>query len=270
MLSEYRFGDFYLRHGVDDCPEDAPYQMHIHEQYEIYLFLAGDVEYLVEGSRYPLEGNSLMIMRPSEVHKPRIRTAKRYERYAINFPGTFLTEIDPEQRLLRAFTDRPLGKNNMLTAASIDVDRVRECFSQMFLGDADDYDRQLVIRSQLITILGLIYRAFASQDRGEVKPRSTAERMVAYVNRHIFEQLSVPELAGHFYLSPSQFTRIFKQATGAAPWEYVTIKRLTAAKQKILTGTPAKQAAEACGFRDYSAFYRAYCKYYSQAPSDAV
>lgn len=270
MLREYRFGDFYLRHGVDDCPNDAPYYMHVHEVYEIYLFLSGDVEYLVEGSRYPLKENSLMIMRPSEAHKPRIRTAKRYERYAINFPSHFLTELDPEQRLMRAFTDRPLGKNNMLTGASIDMDRVRECFSRMFPEDGDDYDRQLAIRTQLLTILGMIYRAFRSQERGEVNPRSTAECIVAYVNRHIFEQLSVPELAGHFYLSPSQFTRIFKQATGAAPWEYITIKRLTAAKQQILTGTPAKQSAESCGFKDYSTFYRAYCKYYGGAPSDAL
>lgn len=268
VLKEFRFGDFYIRHAIDDAPDDEPFKMHIHELCEIFFFVAGNVEYMVEGSRYPLEENSLMVIRPAEVHKPRILGPERYERYAVNFPLDFPSGLDPERRLLRPFVDRPLGKNNMLDGASIDAELVRKLFDEMLRDGQDDYDRLLAIKSGIITMLGLLCRAFDSQEKTEDHPRSTAERIVAYVNRHIFEPLSVPELAKHFYLSPSQFNRIFKQATGASPWEYITIKRLTAAKEKIHSGSPAQSASEVCGFKDYSTFYRAYTKYYGYAPTE--
>ena len=40
------------------------------------------------------------------------------------------------------------------------------------------------------------------------------------------------------------------------------------ARRLILAGMPATRAAAECGFRDYSAFYRAYQKQFHHAPSD--
>jgi len=268
MLNEYRFGDIYIRHAIDDCPDDKDFTMHIHEQCEIYFFVLGNVEYLVEGSKYPLDENSLMIMRPAEAHKPKIIGKEKYERYAINFPVDFAADIDPEGRLAKAFTQRTLGKNNMLDASEIDVKLVHKLLAEMCV-TADNYTRQLTIKTHLFILLDMISRAYNKQGNVEHKPTSTAERVVAYINNHLFDDISVPKLAEHFYLSSSQLSRIFKQATGAAPWEYITKKRLTAAKEKIRSGYSAQNAAESCGFGDYSAFYRAYVKHFGCAPKNS-
>ena len=45
-----------------------------------------------------------------------------------------------------------------------------------------------------------------------------------------------------------------------------SIKRLTAAREKIRSGEAAQYAAESCGFGDYSTFYRAYVKYFGRSP----
>lgn len=265
MLREYTFGDIYIRHAIDDCPDDRSFHMHIHEQCEIYFFVSGNVEYLVEGAKYPLVENNLMVMRPAEIHTPRITGNARYERYAINFPISFVSAFDPQSRLMRAFLDRSLGKDNLFTASELDMVLVRKLFQQM-CSEADEYSQRLTIHTHLITLLDMINRAFSERATTKHKPQSTAERMVAYVNRHLFGELSVPELAKHFYLSPSQFSRVFRQATGMAPWEYITKKRLTAAKERIRSGQPAQSVCEACGFGDYSAFYRAYMKHFGCAP----
>lgn len=267
MLNEYSFGNIYIRHAVDDCPDDKYFTMHIHEQCEIYFFVSGNVEYLVEGSKYPLDENSLMIMRPAEAHKPKIIGKERYERYAINFPVDFANTIDTECRLTKAFTERSLGKNNMFGNDGIDIKLVKNLFEEMCCGN-DDYSRQLTIKTHLLMLLDMISRAYNKQKNVEHKPQSTAERMVAYVNNHLFEDVSIPKLAEHFYLSSSQFSRVFRQATGAAPWEYITQKRLTAAKEKIRSGFSAQNASETCGFGDYSTFYRAYTKHFGCAPTD--
>ncbi len=266
MLKEYSFDNIYIRHAIDDSPDDKDFTMHIHEQCEIYFFVSGGVEYLVEGSKYPLDENSLMIMRPAESHKARIAESVRYERYAINFPLTLADNIDPDGSLVKAFTERSLGKNNMFSSAEMDMKLVHKLFVEM-CGDDGDYNRQLTIKTHLLILLDMINRAFTERGSVEHKPLSNAERIVMYVNNHLFDDISVPSLANHFYLSPSQFSRVFRQATGAAPWEYITKKRLTAAKEKIRSGHSALSACESCGFKDYSAFYRAYTKHFGCAPT---
>ncbi len=103
----------------------------------------------------------------------------------------------------------------------------------------DDYNRQLTIKTHLLILLDMINRAYSPKNNAKHNPQDMAARIVSYVNDRLFEDISVTSLARHFYISPSQFTRIFKQATGAAPWEYLTKKRLTVTKEKIHNGTPA-------------------------------
>jgi len=266
MLKEYILEDIYIRHAVDDCPNDKYFTMHIHECCEIYFFLSGNVQYLVEGSKYPLDAKSLMIMRPTEAHKAQITGQERYERYAVNFPLLFAHDIDPHGILMKAFTERPLGKNNKFDASEIDMELVQKLFEEM-CNDDDDYAKQLTIKTHLLILLDMINRAYSPQNNAKHAPQDMAARIISYVNKHLYEDISVPSLAKHFYISPSQFNRIFKQATGATPWEYITKKRLTVAKEKIHNGTPATKASFDCGFMDYSVFYKAYTKFFGCAPT---
>ncbi len=265
MLKEYSFESIYIRHAKDSEPDEKSFTMHIHDKCEIYLFLSGDVEYLVEGSKYPLDENSLMIIRPAEAHTPKIVGKGTYERYAVNFPLELVKNIDPELRLLTPFTARALGKDNMFSGAEFDAKLVKKLFSEM-CDDNDDYTKRLTINTHLITLLDIIYRAWNDKKKSKPKKQSMAQRIVTYVNEHLTEDISVPMLAEHFYLSTSQFNRLFRQATGAAPWEYITKKRLTVAKDMLKNGTSAQETAENCGFKDYSVFYRAYIKQFGKAP----
>lgn len=271
ILQEYRQDDFYVRHAVECYPDDKNFTMHIHEQCEIFFFILGRAEYLVEGSKYPLEHGSLLIMRPAESHRTRIIDSRRYERYAVNFAPAILNSIDPQGRMLIPFDDRPLGRGNLYYPSEIDSISLEELFREMCYCDGDDYGRRLKILTHLFTILDRINKAYIKRGAAEyTPPQSLGEKMVTYVNVHLFDELSVPLLADRFFLSTSQFSRIFKQATGAAPWEYITIKRLTAAKEKIRSGISAQSAGNSCGFGDYSAFYRAYTKYFGCAPKDTI
>lgn len=266
FLREYDSEDLYARHAIDQKPNDKYFMMHVHERCEIYYFVSGNAEYLVEGARYQLEPGSILIMRPSESHRPKILGSGKYERYAINFSISILDHVDPRRQLMKAFFDRPLGRGNLYLPAEFEGVNVQKIFTELFDG-ADDYENRLRILTSLMQLLSMINKAFLNRGSTEyLSPQSTAEKMVSYVNTHLFDELSVPTLAELFYLSNSQFSRLFKQATGAAPWEYVTIKRLTAAREKIRSGMAAHSAGESCGFGDYSAFYRAYVKYFGYSP----
>ncbi len=267
MLDEYDCGEIYIRHAVDKEPDEKYFEMHIHDRCEIYFFISGRVNYLVESTEYFLEEKSLVIMRPAEAHKARIVKRFQYERYAINFPMAFVLTFDPRGYLLRAFTERALGKNNYYGPEELDMKLVERMFEEM-LAEKEDDKRQLTLTIHLLFLLGELNRAFAKKSRTDEYPQSQAGKIVSYVNHHLFEPLSVSALAEHFYLSCSQFGRIFKEATGAPPWEYIVRKRLTVAKEKIRNGLPAQKAAEKCGFGNYSAFYRAYVGYFGCSPME--
>lgn len=262
FLKESDIGGIYVRHAVDEAPKASEFIFHVHDRCEIFYFISGNAQYLVEGSAYPLEKGSLLIMRPGEAHCAKILSSERYERYAVNFPISLFDSFDPQRRLMKAYMDRPLGKGNMFTQSGLE-----KTFDEMCGCELDEYGRNLLMTTKLLALIDMINREYDQRsDDGEVS-HTFAERIVRYVNHHLFDELSVPMLAEHFFLSPSQFSRVFKQATGAPPWEYITAKRLFAAREMLLNGTSARKAAEACGFRDYSVFYRAYVKRFGRSPN---
>lgn len=271
FLNQYISEELYIRHALDECPDDKDFAMHIHEQYEIFYFISGEAEYLVEGSRYPLRSGSLLIMRPAESHKIKILDSKRYERIAINFAGTVIDFIDPTHKLTEPFEDRPLGRGNLYLPSEFESMRLAGAFSEIGSVTKDEHGNRTKALTYLFVVLDMISSAYKKRDTLEyLSPQSLSERIMLYVNTHLFEELSVPVLAKQFFMSASQFNRVFKQAAGASPWEYITIKRLTSAREKIRNGVSAQNACESCGFRDYSAFYRAYLKHFGCAPKMTV
>ena len=268
MLQEFYCGEIYIRHAIEELPDKKSFQMHIHDECEIYFFVSGRVNYLVESTTYPLEKNSVAIMRPAEAHMPQIIGDAQYERYAINFPSSYVLKFDPEGLLLKPFIDRDLGKYNYYDPEELDMKLVGRMFAEMIQAKGD-YERELTLTTHLLFLLSELNRAFLRKNKTDEFPKSPEGKMISYVNQHLFEPISVPILAEHFYLSSSQFSRIFKMATGAPPWEYILKKRLTAARQEIRNGVTAQKAAEKCGFGNYSAFYRAFVGHYGYAPTDS-
>lgn len=268
FLREFSSEGLYTRHAADSYPEDRFFSMHIHEECEIFYFVSGNAEYLVEGTRYPLEAGSILIMRPTESHRTRILGSGKYERYVINFSASVIESIDPEFKLLKPFFDRPLGRGNLYIPLEFGDENMHRIFTEM-CKKGGAYETQINIKTHLFWLLDRINIAWQKRKTEDyAPPQNISERIVSYVNSHLFEDISIPILAEHFFLSPSQFSRIFKRSTGAAPWEYITIKRLTAAKENIRNGKPVQQAAEDCGFGDYSSFYRAYVKYFGCSPKN--
>ena len=91
--------------------------------------------------------------------------------------------------------------------------------------------------------------------------------ILQYVNRHLYEELTLDELCRQFYISKTQLGRLFRAATGSTAWDYILVKRLIRARQLILSGVSITEASVCCGFRDYSTFYRAYKKRYDTSPT---
>ncbi len=268
-IFSYRDSEIYSHHTIDQVPKPEEFSMHAHEWMEIFFFISGKGSYLVEGTTYDLQPNDILIMRAAETHTLTIAPDLPYERIAIHFSPALLDGIDPEGRLLRPFLDRPLGALNRYPAERDPEGRLRAAFERFSFTQVPDIRLNLIARLLLfLTTLDGVYGQTALHN---VPAQGLQSQLVAYVNQHLFESISLQSVADAFYRSRSQIGRIFQQATGSPLWEYVTIKRLFAARAMIQRGEAANIACAACGFSDYSSFYRSYRAHFGHAPkADSV
>jgi AraC family transcriptional regulator len=83
--------------------------------------------------------------------------------------------------------------------------------------------------------------------------------VIEYVQTHYSEDLSLKRLADLLYLTPSHFSRLFKQAFGLSPYQFVIQQRVNAARNLLqdpsLTLT---EIALEVGFADHSHLSRHY------------
>lgn len=260
-LFEYRDADLFCHHSLDTSPSPAEFYMHAHERMEILYFLSGDAQYLVEGSVYPLHPGELLVMNRAEAHKLQLHSDQPYERIVMHFSPSVLHGIDPDGLLLRVFADKPLGKRNRYVS-----DRFPALFSNF---DATGSGAQLRLHMLLIlaNVLDELSGLAGNADSAADAPESASQQILQYVNLHLFEDISLASVSRAFFLSASQLNRVFRRATGSSVGEYIRVKRLLAAREHILAGGSPAAACTACGFRDYSTFFRVYKEKFGCAPS---
>lgn len=245
-----------IHYKRDSQPSPLDFKMHTHESYELFYFAGGNGIYRVEGTPYPLEKGDVLIMRPAEAHYIDLNGSLPYTRLTINFRPELLKEIDPEGKLLLPFDKREAGTLNRYPAEAF-PSNAAEIFISRILERSPD--QRLHTLAYLPPLLYEIYHSFQNLDESKTE-HPLDYRIVRYVNYHVSEDLSLAHLCDKFFISESQLCRTFKNAVGSTVWEYITVKRLVNARKLILSGIPPTKAYLRCGFKDYSAFYRAYRK----------
>jgi transcriptional regulator GlxA family with amidase domain len=74
-----------------------------------------------------------------------------------------------------------------------------------------------------------------------------------YIEVNLHQSLTVTELAGVAHVSPTHFSRLFRQAMGESPYRYVRRRRVDRAERLIVgTQLPFRDIARLVGFSDQS------------------
>lgn len=90
-----------------------------------------------------------------------------------------------------------------------------------------------------------------------------------YVEEHLFEKISLSDIAADCFYNPSYFSRKFKSYFGKNLGSYVREKRLLAAARLLSeTSRPTADIAEECGFSDRAQFYKTFKAEFGCTPSE--
>jgi len=93
-------------------------------------------------------------------------------------------------------------------------------------------------------------------------------RVLAHVEEHLGERLSVGELADSVSLSVDHFVRAFSQATGVTPHRWLQLRRLeTAATQLRQSSLRIDEIAHRCGFAGAAHFAASFRRHHGMTPS---
>lgn len=85
----------------------------------------------------------------------------------------------------------------------------------------------------------------------ERTPTDIANGIKAYIDRNIYERISIEMIARHICLSPSQVTRVFKKAFDVTPYDYILTRKIGTAKLLLKnTSLSVKEIAYKLNFAD--------------------
>jgi AraC family transcriptional regulator len=98
---------------------------------------------------------------------------------------------------------------------------------------------------------------------------SQYKRVLDYVAAHYGGDVSIEELAREAGLSPSHFSRLFKETSGDTPYQYVMDYRVEQAKKMLHDKSrPLIDVALHCGFSDQPHFNRIFKRLTGQTPRE--
>jgi AraC family transcriptional regulator len=98
-------------------------------------------------------------------------------------------------------------------------------------------------------------------------PKARLRHLLAYMQEHLADDLSLPELAGVAQMSPYYFSRLFKESTGLSPHQYLLHQRVERAKH--LLADPRRRIADVSqglGFAAQSHFTAVFRKLVGTTP----
>jgi transcriptional regulator GlxA family with amidase domain len=104
----------------------------------------------------------------------------------------------------------------------------------------------------------------------QASDRQPIAELVAWINDHLHEPVSVDQMASHLAISPRHFARIVVKETGHSPGKLLELLRVEAAKRMLETSNiPVKQISSSCGFGNSSSLRRAFSRWPHLSPQDS-
>lgn len=243
-------------------PIQSDFPAHIHHEYELFCFLAGDAAYSVEGNIYPLSPGDILLLKVAETHSLLLKSDMPCKRITIHFKPTDDMPIDILATFKTAVVDRPIGYYNLYSSTSFDTSRWLYYIDRIC--DETDTMRQQVYLLVLLQELASNFALLLERDQN--MDSDIVIKITHYIERHLSDHLTLDAVCKRFFISESQLTRVFKKTLGVTVGEYILTKRLVYAHNLIKEGTKPTAAHVQCGFNDYSSFYRSYKKRFGYSP----
>lgn len=268
FYQELEMSDPFVETHRDVSFSNSQLNLHSHTFYEL-LYCCNDcgAEYLVGADRYRLQKGDIVFVPPGISHRPLLpdHMPEPYERYVLWISQEFV-DLFMEKFARR---EERVTYGTLLRTGGTKWELLGGYFRRgVWEAENQAADWRAAVIGNTITLLTLMGRSIQERTADLLKAEKPdlLNEVLAYIELHLNEKITLEEISRHFYVSVSTITQLFRQKMGTSFYRCVTQQRLIAAKVRIGNGESLEAVSRAVGFTDYSSFYRAFKKEYGITP----
>ena len=206
-------------------------EIHTHDFFELYIHLNGFPRLYVDNKIVTLQRGSLMIFPPFVMHGIISQdTIRNYERVVLFISSGMLHQLGQgllplEQRLLDC--TRRTGYHYQLDEAALSL--CTTCIDRVAQNTGDERPESRLadyaaMTEFLLQILRVTQEAPMLQS-AQPSP-DTIQRVMAYINEHYAQPLTLEEIADAFFISKSYLSHEFVRYTNTSVYEYIQFRRI--------------------------------------------
>ncbi len=262
---------------LDYAVRDDRDPMHWHDHFEIALVLEGRGEFMF--GRRPLEAETgdIFFIDNSQPHVALAGRGTPMRLLLVLFRPELIAPAgcrELERGYLAPFR-RADGRSPRVRAGTPLAARLGSLLVGLRTawGRHDPAERH-VIDATLRLVLGLVNRdpeAGASPDavRAAADRREQIRPVLAYVDRHCREGITLEDVSDLVHISPSRVRHVFKDVTGVSFKEYVTQVRIAEAKRLLLaTELSVADVARTVSYTNLHQFYKVFARSCGMSPGE--
>ncbi|MBD2871971.1 AraC family transcriptional regulator [Paenibacillus arenilitoris] len=252
--------------------------LHWHDDWEIIYFIRGNATFYIGSETVKPEPGDLLFVNKGLIHTGFADDEHPVEYYAVVFHSALAGSSMADSYHMQITNPYIAGKSFFplhLPAKDASYPYIADIVKQLI---AEYKQRgkgfQLAIRSMLHLLLVHLSRHHQLQGTPGSASEESAEltekfkELIAFVERHYPEKLTVQQAAGIVNLSEYHFCRTFKKITGKTFVEYVNLLRINAAEQLLLhSSDPVTEIAFNVGFGSVNYFSQMFKQYKRHSPS---
>ncbi|MCD8053462.1 MAG: AraC family transcriptional regulator [Lachnospiraceae bacterium] len=244
--------------------------LHWHEELEILYPLNGETDITVEGQKYRIPRQNVLVVNPRQLHSSYYHGAACMF-LCIHISEKLLKKYMPDIELYHIHCCPEAIDEEQLPAYREICGKLEE-LTKLYIREP----AAASVESEGLTlqILALLIRHFsvrtAAPELTQVSPLTSRRlrEIVTYVEEHFREPVSLSGIADHLGLSREYFCRFFRQNMGTSFLRYVNEVRVAHIYQDLLrTDTPVADLAEENGFTNQKLFNRIFKEIYGCTPS---
>lgn len=244
----------------DHIPPGRPYAyLHWHENIEILYVCEGKVGILSNTEQIEADAGDIVIINSNHIHAfSSINDAGRYyclivDKNLCDSFGIHVSEI--------------LFQNKLRDPKCVDY----------FLQISNEIDSKLPlyqakVKSIMMNLFVRLYREYllppSTTQHSNIQKLETIKIAIAYINEHFTERLTIDQICAKLGFSKYYFCHMFREITNQTVVDYINYVRCLQAKILIISGKlNVSEAAQQCGFNNFSYFAKQYKKHMGTLPS---
>ena len=256
-----------------------PLMQHQHLNFEIMMVESGSGIYTTDSMSYSMTKGDVFIFSSNEQHCIT----------AVGENGLCITNLQFDPQFIQTskanfdnatvitnphfcFHHNSLFKNKIETNEATELRKLLCLIQNELLARPEEH--MLSIKSYLQLLLIKLVRDFGYMDKANtmnIEQLSHIHRVLAYIDKHFTEQITLQELASLAGLTSNYLCFLFKQISGMTLWDYINAKRINNATQlltnKNLTMNILDIATQ-CGYNNTANFNKAFKKITGMTPSE--